>query len=194
LVTENEDGKELENRSYFAIGAVLGLAASIGLALLVFVAVNTASSVRDAISPPEHVPVAAATVDTTSPPDTTPPPTTDTPAADDSAGDDETDSGDTIDDAALIAVGKDLSVICLACHSTDGVDGLGPTWTGLFGSERSFEDGSTATADSAYILESIVDPEARVVDGFIKGIMPPSFGSTFSGDELDALVAYIGSL
>ena len=35
-----------------------------------------------------------------------------------------------------------------------------------------FADGSTVVADEAYLTESIVDPAAKVVQGFQPGIMP----------------------
>lgn len=37
-------------------------------------------------------------------------------------------------------------------------------------------DGSTVQADEAYLRESIVDPEAKIVKGFSAGIMPSDFG------------------
>lgn len=196
MVTKDEHNAELDNRSYFAIGAILGLAASLGLALLVFVVVNTASSVKDAISPPSQVPVAAAPVDTTVPGVTG---ITADDGGDDgttAVGDDGTTAVGDDGNAAAISAGTDLATSkgCIACHSTNGRDGVGPTWSGLFGSERSLEDGSTVTADDAYLRESIVDPQAKVVDGFIAGIMPGSFGDSLTDEELDALVAYIQSL
>jgi len=192
VVTKDEHNAELDNRSYFAIGAILGLAASLGLALLVFVVVNTASSVKDAVSPPSPVPVAAAPVDTTAPGVTGITGDGGTTAV----GDDGTTAVGDDGNAAAISAGTDLATSkgCTACHSTNGRDGVGPTWTGLFGSERSLEDGSTVTADDAYLRESIVDPQAKVVDGFIAGIMPGSFGDSLTDEELDALVAYIQSL
>lgn len=41
------------------------------------------------------------------------------------------------------------------------------------------------------VLESIVDPEAEIADGFGGGIMPATFGETMSEEELDALVQYL---
>ena len=82
---------------------------------------------------------------------------------------------------------------CIACHSSDGSDLVGPTWAGLAGSERTFEDGSTAVADSAYIKKSIVDPEAQVVAGF-NPLMPTVYTDLLSDSEIDAVVAYIESL
>jgi cytochrome c oxidase subunit 2 len=42
-----------------------------------------------------------------------------------------------------------------------------------------------------FIQESIVDPNAYIEPGYPKGIMPDSFGSSLSKDQLDALVAYL---
>src|SRR6185436_2613150 len=40
---------------------------------------------------------------------------------------------------------------CVACHSNDGstLGKVGPSWKGLFGSERQFADGKKALADEA---------------------------------------------
>jgi cytochrome c oxidase subunit II len=44
-----------------------------------------------------------------------------------------------------------------------------------------------------FIRESIVDPEAYIEPGFMKGVMPPNFGDTIKPNELDALVQYLAS-
>jgi cytochrome c oxidase subunit 2 len=43
----------------------------------------------------------------------------------------------------------------------------------------------------AYVKESIVDPDAYVVPGFQKGVMPPTYGESLSAAEIDALVKYL---
>ena len=93
----------------------------------------------------------------------------------------------------LIEKGKQLAQTngCLGCHSIDGSPRTGPTWKGLFGSERELEDGSTVTADEAYLKESIVDPSAKIVKGF-PPVMPPY--SQLSDEDLQALIEYIKSL
>ena len=52
---------------------------------------------------------------------------------------------------------------------------------------------STATAQSAedYVRESIVDPDKVVVSGFPSGTMPPTFGTSLSSQQIDALVDFI---
>jgi cytochrome c oxidase subunit IV/cytochrome c551/c552 len=80
---------------------------------------------------------------------------------------------------------------CLGCHSLNGRTLVGPTWLGLYGSQRELQDGSTVTADEAYVRESIVNPAAKVVKGF-QPIMPPF--SFLKDEQIQALVAYIKSL
>lgn len=97
--------------------------------------------------------------------------------------------------AAPEAIGADLvkSYGCVSCHAVDSSRLVGPGWGGLFGSTVTLADGATVTADEAYLRESILDPNAQVVDGFPAGVMPPYQG-VMSQDEVDAVVAYILSL
>lgn len=90
-------------------------------------------------------------------------------------------------------LGKSLSARngCTACHSIDGSPLVGPTWQGLFGKEQTLADGSTVKVDEAYLRESIVDPSAKIVKGFVGGIMPPVFGEKLSAEEIDSIVEYI---
>jgi cytochrome c oxidase subunit 2 len=81
---------------------------------------------------------------------------------------------------------------CLSCHSVDGAELVGPTWQGIFGSERALEDGSTVIADEEYLRKSLLDPEADVVAGFPM-IMPNAYGF-LSDEDIDAIVEYIKSL
>lgn len=89
--------------------------------------------------------------------------------------------------------GKTLATnnACDTCHSTDGSRLVGPSWQNLYGSERALEGGETVTADEDYIRESIVDPSAKIAEGF-----PPSMASySFLKDsEINSLIAYIKSL
>lgn len=45
--------------------------------------------------------------------------------------------------------------------------------------------------DAAAIRAATVDPDAEITEGFAKGIMPPNYGETLTGPELDALVDYL---
>ncbi|MFC2023368.1 cytochrome c oxidase subunit II [Chloroflexota bacterium] len=81
---------------------------------------------------------------------------------------------------------------CLSCHSTDGSDLVGPTWRGLFGSERPLADGTTVVADEDYVIASIMHPEEQAVAGF--PMIMPIYETVLSEDELQGLVEYIKSL
>ncbi|HEX5164705.1 MAG TPA: cytochrome c [Thermomicrobiales bacterium] len=81
---------------------------------------------------------------------------------------------------------------CTGCHSIDGSATVGPSWKGLYGHEVKLSDGSTVTADDAYITESIHDPGAKIVDGF-QNIMPPTFANMSESDVND-IIAYIKTL
>lgn len=81
---------------------------------------------------------------------------------------------------------------CGSCHSVDGAARVGPTFQGMFGSERRFVDGAAVVADANYVRESILDPKAHVVEGFSP--VMPSYKGQLSDDDVDSLVAYLRSL
>ena len=83
---------------------------------------------------------------------------------------------------------------CVACHTPDGGAGVGPTWQGIYGTEETLTDDSTVTVDDAYIRESILDPNAKIVKGFPSNIMPPNFGDTLSDSDMTIIIDYIKSL
>jgi cytochrome c553 len=64
-----------------------------------------------------------------------------------------------------------LQLRCAGCHSTTGNEADGPTFKGLAGSEVELAGGRTVPADDAYLLQSIVDPDADIVKGFDRGVM-----------------------
>jgi cytochrome c oxidase subunit 2 len=92
------------------------------------------------------------------------------------------------------AKGKDLatSLGCTACHTVDGSKLVGPTWKGAYGEEVKLTNGDTVKVDDAYIHESIVDPGAKVVDGY-QPIMP-SFKGQVDDQQIADITAYIASL
>ena len=89
---------------------------------------------------------------------------------------------------------------CVACHALEaGPDApeIGPPLEGLATrtSTTIKSPAYTGQADSveAYIRESIVDPEAYVVEGFTP-LMPKTFQSTLSKADLTALVEFLVTL
>ena len=81
---------------------------------------------------------------------------------------------------------------CGSCHSIDGSERIGPTLSGILGSERLGADGSFRVVDEAYIRESIMNPMAHVVPGY--AAMMPSYEGLVSSGDVSALAAYIVTL
>jgi cytochrome c oxidase subunit I len=97
---------------------------------------------------------------------------------------------------ALVARGKQLysADSCAGCHSLTGAGGAGPTFKGLAGSTVKLETGSTLTADDAYLVRSITDPDAEIVAGYQAGLMTPAisgFDLSARSADVRALVAFI---
>ncbi|MEZ4516511.1 MAG: cytochrome c oxidase subunit II [Chloroflexota bacterium] len=78
---------------------------------------------------------------------------------------------------------------CVACHSTDGSAGVGPTWQGLYLHEVELSDGSTVTVDDEYIHNSIMDPNSQIVAGFTENLMPQDYSDQFAAKEAEILAS-----
>ncbi|MBK8091230.1 MAG: c-type cytochrome [Verrucomicrobiaceae bacterium] len=88
---------------------------------------------------------------------------------------------------------------CMACHSRDGsnVGKVGPSWKGLFGSERDIAKGmkGKVKADEAYLRESILNPAAKVVKGFEKfDTGMPIYNGILNDSQVESLVMFIKGL
>lgn len=95
--------------------------------------------------------------------------------------------------------------VCSRCHTFTGTARpTAPTLHGVLGSTVELADGSSLLADSVYIRESIVDPQAKIVKGDSTQTMP-TFSETFTigdgpigvrlnADQIDALVLFVESL
>src|SRR6476646_9588074 len=80
---------------------------------------------------------------------------------------------------------------CATCHRSD-TQGRGPSLQGVFGKPVQLQDGRIVTADENYIRESILDPGAKIVNGF-KPVMP-TFEGLVSEEQVNALIAYVKTL
>ena len=78
---------------------------------------------------------------------------------------------------------------CAGCHSLDGSPKTGPTWKGVFGKNEAMADGSTVTVDENYLRQSILEPQAKLVQGFPPAM--PTFKGKLSDKKIDALIAFI---
>jgi cytochrome c2 len=87
---------------------------------------------------------------------------------------------------------------CIACHAIDdsSLTKLGPTWKGLYGSERRFAGGVVrVTADEAYLRQSILEPGAKIVEGYERGeVSMPSYAGVFAEAQVQSLILFIKSL
>lgn len=78
---------------------------------------------------------------------------------------------------------------CSSCHSLDsGVRNVGPSLSGLASRAATRKPDYSA---EMYIYESIVSPNAYVVEGFQGGIMPQKYGEILTQQDLADLVAYL---
>jgi cytochrome c oxidase subunit 2 len=80
---------------------------------------------------------------------------------------------------------------CNTCHLETG-QGKGPVLKGAYGKPVQLQNGATVTMDEAYIRESILNPQAKVVAGF-QPVMPP-FQGLVTEEQLLQLIAYVKSL
>jgi cytochrome c oxidase subunit 2 len=84
---------------------------------------------------------------------------------------------------------------CQGCHLANAGQGTqraprAPNLEGLYGREIPLKGGATVVADEQYIRESIVNPRAKVHEGW-EPIMPGNYDSQVSEEDLRELVAYI---
>lgn len=81
---------------------------------------------------------------------------------------------------------------CTGCHSSDGSKLVGPTFKGLYGSERTVvTDGveRTITVDEEYIKTSILNPDKDVVKGFNTGLMRP-YNEVLKEEDIKEIIEY----
>jgi cytochrome c oxidase subunit 2 len=96
-------------------------------------------------------------------------------------------------EGSLASAGAKLfqDLACNTCHRPDA-QGRGPVLEGLFGKTVTLQSGQTLTVDEAYVRESILQPAAKVTQGF-QPIMP-TFQGLVSEEQLLELIEYIKSL
>jgi len=90
--------------------------------------------------------------------------------------------------------------VCKTCHQIDGTRLVGPTWNSVknadgqfgFGYEAALADGSSVMRDDNYYRESILDPNAKIVNGFAPAMV--SYQGILSDEDIDNLIAFIKTL
>lgn len=93
-----------------------------------------------------------------------------------------------------VELGKKLYTqkACNTCHSIDGKAGFGPTMKGLYGKNARLTDGSSVLADENYLRESILEPGAKITEGYKPNM--PTYQGILKSKDIDAIVAYIKTL
>jgi cytochrome c oxidase subunit 2 len=81
---------------------------------------------------------------------------------------------------------------CNACHSVDGSSGVGPSFAGLWGSERAFQNADPVTADENYIRESILQSNAKVLEGYDP--VMPAYQGVINDQQIGDIIEYIKTL
>jgi len=97
--------------------------------------------------------------------------------------------------STLASSGEKLfqQLACATCHRPDSV-GRGPVMNGLFGKEIQLDNGETIRADADYIRESILNPQAKIVAGYARPSIMPTFQGRISEEQLLQIVEYIKSV
>ena len=99
--------------------------------------------------------------------------------------------GSTSDTPAAAGEKLFTDLACISCHRDDA-QARAPQLKGLFGHTVQLQGGGTAVADESYIRESIVNPQAKIVNGFPP--LMPTFQGMVTEEQLLQLIAYVRSL
>lgn len=84
--------------------------------------------------------------------------------------------------------------LCNTCHSLDGSRLVGPSFKGIYGREAKLVDGSTVKSDDAYLKNSILNPNAQVVDGFGPVSPMPPYQGQLSDAQIGDVIEFLKSV
>lgn len=109
------------------------------------------------------------------------------------SGDDDAKQGSRFDPDSPEGKGEQVfRENCATCHSVESDRVVvGPSLAGI--ATRAGERVEDLTGPE-YIRQSIMQPNAYVVEGFPGGAMPQNFARVLTGEQLDNLVAYLLTL
>lgn len=81
---------------------------------------------------------------------------------------------------------------CVSCHTVDGSKLVGPSFKGIWGADQPLQAGPAVKVDENYVRESILQPNAKVAQGY-PAVMP-SYQGLLKDKEVESLILYIKSL
>lgn len=76
---------------------------------------------------------------------------------------------------------------CGACHRIGAANGIAPAFDGI--ASRAGDERPPLSA-AAYLYESILQPQAHIVDGFL-GSMPQNYRSRLTDEQIGDIIAYL---
>jgi cytochrome c551/c552 len=82
---------------------------------------------------------------------------------------------------------------CAACHTFQPAGATGTVGPNLDSAPTSDAKADNNMDLTAFVTQSIKDPDAYIAKGYSKGIMPTNFGTSLSATQLNDLVAFIVS-
>ena len=86
---------------------------------------------------------------------------------------------------------------CMSCHTLDGKKRIGPSFADLWTGKRTVTRGQQTkemAADEQYIRESILQPQAAIVQGYEKANRMVDIRKTLNEKQIDALVRFLMDL
>jgi cytochrome c2 len=98
-----------------------------------------------------------------------------------------------------VTIGPNAAPGCITCHTLQaGQKLVGPSLAGTATKAAEYVQGESYTGSAktpeAYLHESIVEPNAFVVEGFPSGVMYQNYEQDLSAEDIDGLVAFLMTL
>jgi hypothetical protein len=92
----------------------------------------------------------------------------------------------------MSVIGPNSAPGCITCHSLEeGVTIVGPSMANVASRANSR---IPEISSKEYLRESIIEPNAYIVDGFPEGVMYPRYANDLSENEVSNLVAFLLTL